>query len=626
MKLASFDIFDTTLIRKCGRPKNIFYILAHKLYPNDDEKRDKFFKWRCGAEGEACRWMPGKELTIDDIYNSDELKLFGEYSKKELIEAEKEVEKEQLIANPKIKDTICKKRNEGYTICFISDMYLDSATLKTALTKEGCINDDETVYVSCEWNARKSNGELYKKIKAELTPGHWEHYGDHPVSDIKRAQSYGIEAHLVTTAFNSAEMSYIQPATEKLHYESSILSGLCRAARITFSNKFATLAADFVAPAYIPYVNYVIERSKQDGIKTLYFLSRDSYILQRIAEQMPHDGIELKYLFVSRKALLLPYLHNATAEKFLAVQDKSTIIGKDVKSILASLETDTAELKNDFGIEFEYNRISDKEQETDFLEKIFSAESRYLPQLNERAKKRHSQLVEYLKQEELLTGESTAMVDVGWLGTTRLMINSILKELGCGESKFFYYGVRGDVLGKQYGEYYTYYTPQQLSTTGTTLIENYFSSSPYPSTIGYEKKKEEIAPIFADNESYNENDIVTSNVAVAQWICNEIAKTPVTLNKHFWHWGYNAVMEIQKLKKDIDISPLCKASEFDSTSFVRHLSKKEMFNIICLGGRATAFDRGSLKITIGNGLFPVADKVARFTGKIRRWLYLELHK
>ena len=40
MKLASFDIFDTTLIRKCGKPGNIFYILAHKLYPSDKAKRE----------------------------------------------------------------------------------------------------------------------------------------------------------------------------------------------------------------------------------------------------------------------------------------------------------------------------------------------------------------------------------------------------------------------------------------------------------------------------------------------------------------------------------------------------------------------------------------------------------
>ena len=53
MKLASFDIFDTTLIRKCGKPGNIFYILAHNLYPNDKAKREDFLLWRKGAESEA---------------------------------------------------------------------------------------------------------------------------------------------------------------------------------------------------------------------------------------------------------------------------------------------------------------------------------------------------------------------------------------------------------------------------------------------------------------------------------------------------------------------------------------------------------------------------------------------
>ena len=42
MKLASFDIFDTTLIRQCGQPEMIFYLLAQHLYPNDKAKRDDF--------------------------------------------------------------------------------------------------------------------------------------------------------------------------------------------------------------------------------------------------------------------------------------------------------------------------------------------------------------------------------------------------------------------------------------------------------------------------------------------------------------------------------------------------------------------------------------------------------
>ena len=98
------------------------------------------------------------------------------------------------------------------------------------------------------------------------------------------------------------------------------------------------------------------------------------------------------------------------------------------------------------------------------------------------------------------------------------------------------------------------------------------------------------------------------------------------LEKHFWQWGKQAVEEMLKLDKSINIKPLQKASEFDGASFVRKLTIKELFSIVCLGGRATAFDRGSLRITCGRHIFPCMDKIARFTGSIRRRLYLKLHK
>lgn len=626
MKLASFDIFDTTLIRKCGRPENIFYLLAHRLYPNDSAKCEDFLLWRKRAEGEARRKALGNDVTIEDIYSSDELKGFDEYDKKELVEAEKSVEAEQLIANPAIRDIINKKREQGYTVCFISDMYLPSDFLKEVLLREGCIEKNEVVYVSCEWNARKSNGTLYKKLKKELTPEEWVHYGDHPVSDIRMARKNGVKTHKVETPFNSAESSAIQPATKQRHYESSILTGLSRAARITFGNQYASLAADFIAPAYISYVHWVIEKCREEGVKRLYFLSRDSYILQQIAEELPHEDIELKYLFVSRKSLLLPYMYNATAKKFLAVQDKKTIRGKDVESLLSSLGTSKAELSSEYGITFRFNRITTKKEEETFLDSIFGKESKYLHTLNERAKEKRGLLNAYFKQEEVIGNGNTAMVDVGWLGTTRLMINSILKDEGCNETQFFYYGVRGDILGSLYGKYHTFYRPEQLSTEGTTLIENYFSASPYPSTIGYKKVGERIESIFPGNCAYKENDIIRNNINVAKWICKEIANCQATLNGYFWQWGKNAVEELLKLKKDIDISPLPRTAEFDGTDFVRELSLKELLSIVCLGGRATAFDKGSLRLTCGKRQFPVLNKVARFTGNIRRRLYLKLKK
>ena len=619
MKLASFDIFDTTLIRKCGNPGNIFYILAHKLYPNDSAKREDFLLWRKGAESEARRRAPGKDVTIEDIYASDELCGFAEYTPAQLIETEKNVEAVNLIANPAIKETICKKREEGYIVCFISDMYLPSTMLKEVLEREGCINNNEVVYVSCEWNARKSNGALYKKLKEELKPQQWEHFGDHAVSDVKMAKQNGIKATKVNTDFTTAEKGTMQPRSNRHYYESSILAGLSRAARIHLGNDaYTTIAADFVAPAYIPYVHFVLKTARERGLKTLYFLSRDSYILQQIAEQLPHDGIELRYLFVSRKALLLPYLYNATAEKFLAIQDKRTIRGKAVKELATSLGTSTEELKEKFGIEFNFDKIATKEQEQKFLDAIFGNESKYLPALNERTKEKRALLNGYFTQEGVFSNDTTAMVDVGWLGTTRLMINSILKEQGFPETTFFYYGVRSDVMHSKHGSYITFHSPTTSDTALTFIIEDYFSASPYKSTNGYFKENNKYTPILNGETEFN--NIISANCNPTVWITKEISSLPQDLLVYLPQWEERALNAIKDYIHKIDKKP------FIECGICRKLKIHEFVNVVFCGGHKTLYDKASIALSTPRRLYPCIDKIACFTGKLRRRLYLKLHK
>ena len=619
MKLASFDIFDTTLIRKCGNPGNIFYILAHKLYPGNKAKREDFLLWRKGAESEARRRAPGKDVTIEDIYDSDELKGFDEYTTAQLIEAEKSIEAEQLIANPAIRDVIKQKREQGYTICFISDMYLSSAMLKEVLEREDCIKSNEFIYVSCEWNARKSNGALYKKLKEQLQPQEWEHFGDHPVSDYKMAKCHGIKATKVNTDFTIAEKRAILPHNNRHHYESSILTGLSRAARIHLGNDaYTTIAADFVAPAYIPYVHFVLETAKERGIKTLYFLSRDSYILQRIAEELPHEGIELRYLFVSRKALLLPYLDNATADKFLAIQDKKTIRGKGVKELALSLGTSTEELKEKFNIAFDFERITSKEQEKIFLNAIFGSESKYLPTLNERAKAKRALLNGYFAQEKVFSNDITAMVDVGWLGTTRLMINSILKEEGYPETTFFYYGVRGDVMHSKHGSYITFHSPATSDTELTFVIEDYFSASPYKSTNGYSKENDKYNPILNGETEFN--NIISANCNSSAWITKELSSLPQELLEYLPQWEDRALDAIKGTIHETNISP------FVESRICRRLKIHEFINVVFCGGHKTLYDKASIALSLPGLFYPSIDKIASFSGKLRHRLYLRFHR
>ena len=620
MKLASFDIFDTTLIRKCGKPDNIFYLLAHRLYPCDEAKREEFIAWRKSAERVAAATLNGRQITIGDIYWYGGGKKFKEYTLPQLIDAEEAVESENLTANPAIKAVIERHKNQGDTICFISDMYLDSRFLATVLKREGCLQEEEFVYVSCEMGARKSSGTLYNKVRDLLRPTAWEHYGDHPISDIRRARERGIKAHLVESGYTETE----KMLTLTDSYALRCLAGLQRAARIEAGcSAHATLAADFVAPAYIPYVHFVMQKAAERGIKKLYFLSRDSYILQKIAEQAQHPTIELKYLFVSRKALVLPYLKEPSAEKFLAVQDKQTIVGQNTEKLLRALGTSSEEIKKKFSIEFSFNKISNKKEEQEFLCKIFGDRSAFRPHLQQMATEKRTLLNEYFAQEGLLDGTKSAMVDVGWLGTTRLMINSILREEGHSDTLFFYYGVRGDVYGAEHGAYESYYKKGELTTTLTTLIENYFSASPYPSTSGYERVDGAIKPTFAAAASYKENNITTANTAAAVFLAKEIMHTAQYTASTLRAWCEEAAKAAESLKaKDIDITPLCEAEDFDGQKFVKRLSLRELLNIMLLGGRCTAFDKASVRLTVGAKAFSFVWPLCYISGQTRRFLFL----
>ena len=65
----------------------------------------------------------------------------------------------------------------------------------------------------------------------------------------------------------------------------------------------------FIVPYLLNYVYCVISEAEKRGIRTLYFLARDGYLLQKIAVQLckkEHIPIYCKYLFCSRASLRTP--------------------------------------------------------------------------------------------------------------------------------------------------------------------------------------------------------------------------------------------------------------------------------------------------------------------------------
>lgn len=609
MRLASFDIFDTTLLRRCGRPEAVWNALAENLFPEEMDLQEAFVIWRKNAQGE----------TLEEKYDGIDPSFlyFSGIDKKGMMQAEEAVERAMLILNPSVCRLIEQRRAEGYRIAFISDMYLSSQFLRQVLESYGCCQAEDVVYVSCEHHARKDTGAIYEVVRQALHPSEWLHYGDNLRSDVKMARKKGLQAVHVDTAYNDVEKACARVAPTM-----AALSRLHRLEHV--EDTFAAFAADFVVPAYLPYVIYILREARRMGIRKLYFLSRDSYILLKAAQALSKEaeGLELHYLFVSRRSLLLPYLCGEDEYAYLAASDHHTLVRIDtIDKRLRHLGTSREEMRIKFGIEFPYSKVNNIKEQEDFLQKVFHSD--FTPLLQQRAQEQLCLLLDYFRQEGLFDGKACAAVDVGWLGTSRLMINHILRRVGAKDLHFFYYGVRRDVFPPSAGRYSTYFQAEELSTETTVLLEHYYSASPYPSTIAYQKRENgEVIPVFADNEEFSHTPITEANQKAIEAIASTMQVQEEMDERMLRDWAKCTFACLGNPAMNLDITPLSKQSEFDDhTPFVKRLTLVELVRLLLLGDHITGYDRGSLRLTIPRCLLAPAFRLRQLSGSIRGHLY-----
>ena len=609
MRLASFDIFDTTLLRRCGKPEAVWHILGKRLFPDDNDLCEAFMAWRKRAKGETLKNI---YANIDAAF----LSLAGK-SVEEMMQEEEAVEEDMLIPNPTVCKMIEQRRKEGYHIAFISDMYLSSQFLRQVLERKGCCQQEDAIYISCDHNARKDTGALYEMVRNDLHPDEWIHYGDNLRSDVKMARKKGIRAVHIDTAYNEVERACAQvyPA----------MAALSRLHRLRHEgDAFTAFAADFVVPAYLPYVLYVLREARRMGIRKLYFLSRDSYILLKAAQALSKEaeGLELHYLFVSRRSLLLPYLCGEDEHAYLAANDHHTLVRIDtIDKRLRHLGTSREEMHVKFGIEFPYSKVNNLKEQEDFLQKIFHSDFTSL--LQQRAQEQLCLLLDYFHQEGLMDGEACAAVDVGWLGTSRLMMNHILRRAGAKDLHFFYYGVRRDVFPPSAGRYSTYFQAEELSTETTALLEHYYSASPYPSTISYQKGESgEVIPVFANNGEFHHTPITQANQIAMETVASAMQAQEEVDERKLRDWAKCTFACLENPAMNLDITPLSKQGEFDDhIPFVKQLTITELIRLLFLGDHITGYDRGSLRLTIPRCLLVFAFRLNQLSGRIRGHLY-----
>jgi predicted HAD superfamily hydrolase len=519
--IRSYDVFDTCLIRTCGLPAGVFHLLAERLLGADagETLRAELVNLRMRAEAAARAAFP-REITLDEIYQRIDLLPFPGLTPGAMKAAELEIEREVLRPVAGLRERIARQRAGGHRILFISDMYLPSAFVRERLADAGFFHEGDRLYISSSVGCTKHDGGLYRHVREreDASFSDWEHYGDHPGSDVNVPRALGIRARLCReTAWTRDEQRWMEDACcfaePAIGY---LLAGVARAARLSApgSGTLRRMVANVVAPLFAPFVFWVLQDAAGRGVRRLYFMARDGYVMHQIAQRFAarFPQVECRYLHGSRRSLYLSGLQTGARE--------------EMRWLFTGFERKTPrQMLLRLGLTGEILEPArrDGRFETTFLDAPLDAASYQVlldalahPEVNrsllEKAGEARRSVAAYLRQEQVLdAGAEVALVDLGWTRNCQFAIERIRNACGCSAPLFGYYFAV--FWHRRYPSGTTPFDallmPELQEWKGgameleksAALLEQVFALAPHGSTLDYREENGRMVPVLAETEN-----------------------------------------------------------------------------------------------------------------------------
>jgi HAD superfamily hydrolase (TIGR01549 family) len=435
--IISFDVFDTLLYRPFKSPSDMFEFMSEEVRKICNLPSLDFRAARRAAEKAAFEEAIARgdgETRIDEIYQA-----FAEQTGvgQELAERvqQLEMQMEMDILYPRLSGfkAFNEARSLGKRIIIISDMYLPRDFLEAILKKNG-YEGYERFYVSSEARVKKHNGRLFDHVLEDLNvdPKTILHVGDNVAADVVRAKERGIKPfHLVKASEVFAECdSFTTPWSRDEERHSLDWKMILAVAGNRFHDnpylphRRGTLFCGDPwrlgyygqGPMLLGYTKWLMEKAIRDGVKRLYFLSRDGLIMKeaydRIAENYP-DAPSSHYLLCSRRAVNLAKVRDEHGVMdLLHVDFARTTIQHLLSSRFgvypANVPTDIL-LKHNLTLE---TVVTHKHLE--MLKPLFLD---LLPLIVSAASTERANYLEYLHGTGLLDEGKVALVDIGYAGT-----------------------------------------------------------------------------------------------------------------------------------------------------------------------------------------------------------------
>lgn len=504
--MISFDIFDTLITRATAKPDGIFAIIQNILcfdiaYEDIPEYiRMNYYTLRIHAEELARYHNRSKgieEITIRDIY--DALAMAGgliEEQIEQLISLECETELKNVLPISKNIGLLKEKLAVGERVILISDMYLPENVIRGMLESVDNIFRDVTIYVSSELMARKTSGNIYRKIKEIENIKYWQwiHYGDDMQQDIERAESLGITGiYLKRQELSCCEKLFMESQSENLKFQ--LMAGQAKYVRMNYGGDIPyDIGASICGPLIYEYANWIVIESQMKGIRRLYFIARDGYLVKVAADKIIKArklNIETKYIYGSRKAWRMCSL---TVENFNFVQmlrwsyiqesytlkEFADILELDCEELFPFLPYSCRRWPAELSQQGLYRIASELENDWKFREFY----------VDRQAEKR-KRVSGYLLQELDVSDDAFAFVDVSGGGLTQGCLKNIMTDFYEKPIKTFFFKLDRVNLCK--GCIYYVFFPSAIKNN---LVIEMICRAPHGQTIDYAIEGEKVVPVL----------------------------------------------------------------------------------------------------------------------------------
>ena len=183
---------------------------------------------------------------------------------------------------------------------------------------------------------------------------------------------------------------------------------------------------EVLSPFLCAFSVWLHDNAKKKGVKKLFFLARDGFLLQKVyVRMMGRDALPNVYLYVSRRALRIPVLYTCEKlEDFISFIPRNKYLSRKELFDLFGLEEEDKNAWIDAGFDIDENVFTNTIVNNEKFERFYK---KIEGRCKQKSKEAYSAYIEYLKINNFVG--NVGIVDIGWAGTIQRCINRIIPSM-----------------------------------------------------------------------------------------------------------------------------------------------------------------------------------------------------